>query len=75
MFQNFFKHVDIDPRNAHILDGNASDLEEECNNYEKMITEAGGIRLFIGGRIKDIIKGFQVNISSLSFGKHWYLVC
>jgi len=49
MFQNFFKHVDIDPRNAHILDGNASDLEEECNNYEKMITEAGGIRLFIGG--------------------------
>merc|ERR1712142_661188 len=49
MFDNFFKHIDIDPKNAHILDGNANDLEKECANYEKLIAEAGGIRLFIGG--------------------------
>lgn len=49
MLQNFFKHIDIDPRNAHVLDGNAPDLVKECEDYEKKITEAGGIELFIGG--------------------------
>merc|ERR1712170_36085 len=49
MFDNFFKHIDIDPKNAHVLDGNAPDLAKECENYEKMITEAGGIELFVGG--------------------------
>merc|ERR1711872_548519 len=49
MFENFFKHIDIDPKNVNILDGNASDLREECEQYEKKILEAGGIELFIGG--------------------------
>lgn len=49
MWHNFFKHIDIQPQNAHILDGNASDLEKECDDYEKKITEAGGIELFVGG--------------------------
>ncbi|XP_044748428.1 glucosamine-6-phosphate isomerase [Coccinella septempunctata] len=49
MWNNFFKHIDIKPENAHILDGNAEDLSVECENYEKKITEAGGIELFIGG--------------------------
>ncbi|XP_063908957.1 glucosamine-6-phosphate isomerase isoform X2 [Zophobas morio] len=49
MWNNFFKHIDIQPQNAHILDGNAPDLVEECTTYEKKISEAGGIELFIGG--------------------------
>lgn len=49
MWNNFFKHIDIEPTNVHILDGNAKDLVEECNNYEKEIEKAGGIELFIGG--------------------------
>lgn len=49
MWNNFFKHIDIDPENAHILDGNAKDLEKECAEYEKKIVDAGGIQLFIGG--------------------------
>jgi len=49
MFDNFFKHIDIDPNNAHILDGNAPDLAKECEDYEKKIKEAGGIELFVGG--------------------------
>uniref|UniRef100_A0A914WZF4 Glucosamine-6-phosphate isomerase n=1 Tax=Plectus sambesii TaxID=2011161 RepID=A0A914WZF4_9BILA len=49
MFNNFFRHIDIDPNNANILDGNASDLEKECEDYEKKIAAAGGIRLFVGG--------------------------
>uniref|UniRef100_F1L9D1 Glucosamine-6-phosphate isomerase n=1 Tax=Ascaris suum TaxID=6253 RepID=F1L9D1_ASCSU len=49
MFNNFFRHIDIDPANVHILDGNAKDLAKECEDYEKKIKEAGGIELFIGG--------------------------
>lgn len=49
MFNNFFKHIDIDPKNAHVLDGNAPDLIQECNKYEKEIADAGGVDLFIGG--------------------------
>ncbi|XP_042865384.1 glucosamine-6-phosphate isomerase-like isoform X1 [Penaeus japonicus] len=49
MWENLFKHIDIDPANAHILDGNAPDLEKECDLYEQKIKEAGGIELFMGG--------------------------
>ena len=50
MWTNFFKHIDIDPKNAHILDGNVDDLDLECQNYEKAIKDAGGVNLFIGGK-------------------------
>lgn len=50
MWNNFFKHIDIDPANTHILDGNAQNLEEECQAYEQKIAEAGGIELFVGGQ-------------------------
>lgn len=49
MWHNFFKHIDIDPQNVHILDGNAPDLVAECNAFEDKIKAAGGIELFIGG--------------------------
>lgn len=49
MWNNFFKHIDIDPKNVHILDGNATDLSAECLAYEEKIREAGGVELFIGG--------------------------
>lgn len=49
MFNNLFKHIDIDPANVNILDGNAADLEKECDEYEKKIAQAGGIDLFVGG--------------------------
>jgi len=49
MWHNFFKHIDIEPKNVHILDGNAVDLVAECNKFEDQIREAGGVELFIGG--------------------------
>ncbi|XP_069129390.1 glucosamine-6-phosphate isomerase 1-like isoform X5 [Argopecten irradians] len=49
MWNNFFKHIDIDPANANILDGNAVDVQKECDDYEKKIAAAGGIELFVGG--------------------------
>nr|XP_032294620.1 glucosamine-6-phosphate isomerase isoform X1 [Drosophila virilis]XP_032294621.1 glucosamine-6-phosphate isomerase isoform X1 [Drosophila virilis] len=49
MWHNFFKHIDIEPANVHILDGNAPDLVAECKQFEELIKEAGGVELFIGG--------------------------
>lgn len=49
MWNNFFKHIDIVPENVNILDGNAADLQLECQSYEEKIKAAGGVHLFIGG--------------------------
>ena len=49
MARNLFDHIDIRKENIHILNGNAKDLAAECEHYEQMISEAGGIDLFIGG--------------------------
>ena len=49
MRTNLFKHIDIDRKFVNILNGNAKNLEKECNDYEKKIHKAGGIKLFVGG--------------------------
>ena len=49
MWDNFFRHIDIKPENANILNGNAINLEKECEDYEKKIESYGGINLFMGG--------------------------
>jgi len=49
MWDNFFKHVDILPENVHILNGNAPDLQHECEAYEAEIKKVGGVELFLGG--------------------------
>ncbi len=49
MWKHLFSHVDVKPKNVHILDGNAKDLEKECEDYEQAIKDAGGVELFLGG--------------------------
>jgi glucosamine-6-phosphate deaminase len=49
MWNNFFKHVDVQKKNVNILNGNAKNLKKECENYEKKIKAKGGIHLFVGG--------------------------
>ncbi|MDR2537588.1 MAG: glucosamine-6-phosphate deaminase [Treponema sp.] len=49
MYDNFFKHIDIDQKNVNILDGMAADLTAECAAYEERIASCGGIELFLGG--------------------------
>jgi glucosamine-6-phosphate deaminase len=49
MWDNFFSHIDILPKNVNILNGNAPDLEAECVAYENKIKTIGGIHLFLGG--------------------------
>ena len=66
MWENFFSHIDIQKKNVNILNGNAKDLEAECENYEKKIKDVGGIELFIGGIGPDGHIAFNEPGSSLS---------
>lgn len=65
MWTNFFSHVDINPANVHILNGNAADLVAECEAYEAAIVAAGGIDLFMGGVGEDGHIAFNEPFSSL----------
>lgn len=49
MWDNFFSHIDIQHENVNILNGNAPDLDAECQQYEEKIKSVGGIHLFLGG--------------------------
>ena len=49
MWNNLFSHVDIRKENVNILNGNALDLDAECEAYEQKIKDMGGIKLFLGG--------------------------
>ena len=49
MWNNFFNHIDINPDNVNILNGNAEDPVKECERYEEKIKSVGGIDLFLGG--------------------------
>jgi glucosamine-6-phosphate deaminase len=65
MYKHFFSHVDVDPANINILNGNAPDLEAECNAYEAKIKAVGGIELFLGGIGEDGHLAFNEPGSSL----------
>ena len=66
MYQNLFNHIDIEEGNINILDGNASDLERECIEYEEKIKNYGGINLFLAGMGTDGHLAFNEPGSSLS---------
>ena len=60
-----FSHIDIPEKNVNILNGNAPDLEKECEDYETRIKEYGGINFFLGGIGQDGHIAFNEPGSSL----------
>jgi glucosamine-6-phosphate deaminase len=66
MWENLFRHVNIAARNAHIPDGNASDIPGSCAAYEQSIRDAGGIDLQVLGIGSDGHIGFNEPTSSLA---------
>lgn len=48
---NLFDHIDINPKNIHIPNGEITkeEIKEQCREYEKKIKDAGGIDLQILG--------------------------
>jgi glucosamine-6-phosphate deaminase len=65
MYHNLFNHINILRQQIHILDGNAVDIEAECQRYEAQIKAAGGIELLIGGVGEDGHIAFNEPSSSL----------
>lgn len=66
MWTNVFSHIDILKENVNILDGNAADLEAECEAYEAKMKAVGGVDLFLGGIGPDGHIAFNEPGSSLS---------
>lgn len=66
MWHHLFSHIDIPKENVNILNGNAKDLEKECNTYEERIKSFGGIDFFLGGIGADGHIAFNEPGSSLS---------
>lgn len=65
MHKYLFDHIDEPAQNIHILNGNAPDLQAECDAYEKAIEDAGGFDFFLGGIGEDGHIAFNEPFSSL----------
>ena len=49
MEEHLFRGIDLRPEHIHFLDGMATDLDAECERYERDIAAAGGIDLQLLG--------------------------
>ena len=49
MYENLFKHININLSNAHVPQGLSDDIEGFCHWYEKKIVEKGGIDIQLLG--------------------------
>ena len=49
MQDNLFDHVDIRPENTNVPSGLAADADQECQRYDRLISELGGIDLQLLG--------------------------
>lgn len=66
MWENFFRHININPDQVHIPDGMTADVPATCVAYEQAITTAGGIDLQILGIGSDGHIGFNEPTSSFA---------
>lgn len=65
MNERLFRQVNVDPRNTHLPNGQASDLDAECRNYEAAIAKFGGIDLQLLGIGQAGHIGFNEPLSAL----------
>jgi glucosamine-6-phosphate deaminase len=49
MYENFFKHINIDLKNVNIPNGLENDTEKECRRYDQVISSLGGADLQLLG--------------------------
>lgn len=49
MHQNFFDHINIDPANVNIPNGMEPDAAKECDRYDRVIHNLGGVDLQLLG--------------------------
>lgn len=65
MNKHLFSKVNIDIRNTHLPNGMAADLAKECEDYERLIVDNGGIDLQLLGIGSDGHIGFNEPLSAL----------
>lgn len=70
MNEQLFNHIDIDPGQTHIPNGNAADMEAECLAYDKMLEENGPVDLQILGIGSNGHIGFNEPDANLSSKTH-----
>ncbi len=70
MNKNLFDHVNINPNQVHVPDGNAPNLEEVSIAYDEAIDAAGGIDLQLLGIGANAHIGFNEPDSLFTFGCH-----
>jgi glucosamine-6-phosphate deaminase len=65
MNQHLFRRVNVDLRNTHLPRGTAADLQRECEHYEGLIRDCGGIKLQLLGIGTDGHIGFNEPLSAM----------
>lgn len=70
MHDRLFDHINVDPDNIHLPDGQAENLTQECERYEAAIQRAGGIDLQVLGIGRDGHIGFNEPTTSLQSRTH-----
>lgn len=59
MYNNFFKHINIDMANTNVPDGTEADSDVACSKYNKIIESVGGIDLQLLGIGRNAHIGFN----------------
>ena len=72
MYKNLFNHININPENIHIPNGMTADVDAECERYDKLIKEAGGVDIQVLGIGNNAHIGF--NEPTINFEKGTHLV-
>lgn len=70
MNEHLFNHIDIEPGQTHIPNGNAADMEAECLAYDKMLDDYGPVDLQILGIGSNGHIGFNEPDANLSSRTH-----
>lgn len=70
MNNNFFNHINIDPKNTHLPNGMAQDIELECKNYDTMLEKSNSIDIQILGIGTNGHIGFNEPNDTLIVGTH-----
>lgn len=72
MDENLFNHININRENIHVPNGMADDIQGECDSYDQLIDNSGGIDIQVLGIGNNAHIGF--NEPSVDFKKRTHVV-
>lgn len=72
MNENLFNHINVKEENIHIPNGMSNNIEDECKNYDELISEKGPIDIQVLGIGNNAHIGF--NEPTIDFPRKTYIV-